>query len=791
MHRLPIALKVLIAPVIIIIMMIGVMLGYDLALRKQQNAVLQVVGGSLVLSNTTTKLLLTVAELQSEMLRYAQLSQRVQPGDNILHDLRQSIIGRYEAAEQLFQQLKLTSGPGESDVISNISDFLIIYRGVGVRILDGTSAGTMTVSTLMAHYQQLQSYIVELATRSLESAQATQAEMADLVNKIGRYLLIGSIVIVGASIMLTLSVGRAISKPITNMSSALTAIAKGDFSVPIPGLQRKDEIGMMAHAVAVFAMVSKDLRDRERSLLEAREQAESANRTKSAFLASMSHELRTPLNAIIGVTEMLQEDARDLNRADEIEPLDRVVRAARHLLTLINDILDLSKIEAGRMELHIEPFELGPLINDVVKTIESMAAKNNNKVTVNCDPAVGRLRTDQVRVRQAMLNLASNAVKFTENGTVSITALSEQRNGVDWVAIAVADTGIGMTPEQVAKLFQEFSQVDTSSTRRYGGTGLGLAISRRFCQMMGGDIDVKSTSGAGSVFTIHLPRNVEAPENAAPDAVVPRVSTPSASRGESPLILVVDDDPTMREVIVRFLEREGFAIAEAHGGQQALRLARDLRPAAITLDIIMPDLDGWTVLAALKGDPELAGIPVILMTIVDEKSRGFSLGAAEYLVKPVDRDKLTAVLRKICGGTEGCVLLIDDNELDRRQMRVAIERDGWQVLEGENGQVGITLMQTVRPAAIILDLVMPAMDGFQFLEEVRRRNDWHDIPIVVVTAKELTAQDRARLRGGVERIIAKAEPRETLSALRDALKDCVAGAHVNGGGLNENLIRGG
>src|SRR5262245_30548373 len=388
------------------------------------------------------------------------------------------------------------------------------------------------------------------------------------------------------------------------------------------------------------------------------QQLEVASKHKSQFLASMSHELRTPLNAIIGVTEMLLEDARDFKRDDELEPLDRVLRAARHLLALINDILDLSKIEAGRMELHLESFSLVPTIEDVAKTVEPMATNNANRMVIDCAPDLGTIHADQTRFRQALLNLASNANKFTENGTVTIAARAQQLDGREWITIAVTDTGIGMTEEQMGRLFQEFSQADASTSRKYGGTGLGLAISRHFCRLMGGDITVESKPGEGSTFMIRLPRIVQSVEPLMPQGESEARAAPIhpiAEEAEEPLILVVDDDATVRELVVRHLERAGFAAVAARGGHEGLRLVRELRPAAVTLDIMMPDLDGWTVLAAIKGDPELAGIPVVLMSIVDQKN-GYALGAADYLVKPVDRAKLVETLRNICGATAGLVL---------------------------------------------------------------------------------------------------------------------------------------
>jgi adenylate cyclase len=504
-----------------------------------------------------------------------------------------------------------------------------------------------------------------------------------------------------------------------------------------------------------------------------RELAE-ASQHKSQFLANMSHELRTPLNAIIGVSEMLREDAEAAKQ--ETEPLDRVLGAGRHLLALINDILDLSKIEAGRMELQLESFALAPLIANVVKTIEPLAAKNANQLTVHCGPEIGTLHADQMRLRQALLNLMSNANKFTDHGTITIDTRQREEEGRDWITIAVADTGIGMTAEQMGKLFQEFSQADASTTRKYGGTGLGLAISKRFCQMMGGDITVESAPGRGSTFTIRLPRMVQSDEALVTEtrgAARAQPARPIAGEADGPLILIVDDDATVRELVERHLERSGFTVVTASGGREGLRLVRELRPAAVTLDILMPDLDGWTVLAAIKGDPVLSGTPVVLMSIVDQKNRGYALGAADYLVKPVDRAKLVETLTGICGATAGRVLLVDDDEVVRRSVCQALEPIGWKVTEAENGQAAVESLTATRPDVIILDLMMPKMDGFEFLDELRGQPDRQDIPVVVITAKDLTDEDRNRLNGGVERIIQKSDRDEMLRQLSREIIKCV------------------
>jgi len=538
----------------------------------------------------------------------------------------------------------------------------------------------------------------------------------------------------------------------------------------LPGPFAEDIVELLRTFAAQSALAIQNAR-LYRDVAEKGRQLEVANQLKSQFLANMSHELRTPLNAIIGITEMLHEDAQELTRADEIEPLERVLRAARHLLALINDILDLSKIEAGRIELHVESFAIRPLVDDVASTLSTLAARNRNRVVVDCPSDIGTLRADQTRVRQALLNLASNAAKFTEDGTIALRVRRITEEGRAWLTMIVSDTGIGLTREQIGRLFQEFVQADASTTRKYGGTGLGLAISRRFCQMMGGDIVVESELARGSTFTIRLPADAVA--GAAPRTHELPVAQAAARAGANATILVVDDDATVRDLLSRHLVREGFAAVTASGGFEALRLARQLQPAAITLDVMMPDMDGWTVLAAIKGDPELADIPVILVTIVDEKNRGYALGATEYMVKPIDRDRLVAVLRRISGAMDRRALLVDDDEVMRRGIRVALEQDGWKIVEAENGRVALARLAEAVPDVVVLDLMMPEMDGFEFVDAIRQRAQWRDVPILVVTAKDLTADDRARLTVGVERVLEKRGRDEMLATVTLALGDIV------------------
>jgi signal transduction histidine kinase/DNA-binding response OmpR family regulator/HAMP domain-containing protein len=498
---------------------------------------------------------------------------------------------------------------------------------------------------------------------------------------------------------------------------------------------------------------------------------EIASQHKSQFLANMSHELRTPLNAIIGYSEMLQEEAEELGQADFLPDIQKINAAGKHLLALINDILDLSKIEAGKMDLFLETFDIAPMLRDVVITITPLVEENANTLAVHYAADLGAMRADLTKVRQALFNLLSNACKFTERGTVTLAATREAEEGVDWLTFRVSDTGIGMTPEQRGKLFQTFTQADASTTRQYGGTGLGLAITRHFCHMMGGDISVESALGQGSTFTIRLPTEVTDPK-AAP-ALQAETATASVLPRGVPTVLVIDDDPTVHDLMQRFLSKEGLRVVAAASGAEGLRLAKALRPTAITLDVLMPGMDGWTVLTGLKGDAGLADIPVIMLTIVDDKRMGYALGVADYLTKPIDWERLTAILRQYpCTHPPCPVLVVEDDAAMRDILRRVLEKAGWAVTEATNGREALERVAANRPELILLDLMMPEMDGFTFVEALRQQEAWRSIPVVVVTAKDLTPDDCQRLTGSVEQILQKgAYSREEL--LRE-VRDLVA-----------------
>ena len=486
-----------------------------------------------------------------------------------------------------------------------------------------------------------------------------------------------------------------------------------------------------------------------RELAVASEQATEANRAKSTFLAQMSHELRTPLNAIIGYSEMLQEDAAD---PSQVEDLERIHSAGKHLLALINDVLDISKIEAGKVELCPESFEVEKLVADLATTVRPLLDKNGNTFAVERGGTLGAMHTDLTRLKQCLLNLLSNAAKFTSKGLVRLRAARETVEGRDWLVFAVQDSGIGMTPQEMEKLFQAFTQANASTTRKYGGTGLGLAITRRLCQMMGGDVTVASEPGKGSTFTLRIPAVLgNKPEPAAGAGPATSGAEGDGAADGRNTVLVVDDDPAVRDLLSRFLSKEGFHVVTAAGGEEGLRLARQLRPRAVTLDVMMPLVDGWTVLHALKEDPATSDIPVIMLTIVDDKNLGYALGASDYLSKPVDRAQLLAVLKKYCGTTvAGSALVVEDDPATRDLLRRLLEGDGWTVLEAADGLKALEcLAASPAPSLILLDLMMPEMDGFEFLAEMRQHPEWKAIPVVVLTAKDLTPEDRLFLNGSL------------------------------------------
>lgn len=556
-------------------------------------------------------------------------------------------------------------------------------------------------------------------------------------------------------------------------TDTMTAEQVSEFNSPriVKVARRADEPGQLARA---FQHMAREVATREQTLSQAVEQrtaqlaesmkmaqqakaqAEEANATKSKFLANMSHELRTPLNAIIGYSEILVEEITDLKVPSLIPDVQKIHGAGKHLLGLINNILDLSKVEAGKVELFLETFAIAPLMQEITDTLHPLLTKNHNTLVVNCPDDIGSMRSDVTKLRQSLFNLLSNASKFTENGTVTLTV---ERREPDWITFSVSDTGIGMTPEQQANLFQAFTQADASTTRKYGGTGLGLVITQQFCKLLGGEIQVESEAGRGTTFTMRLPEQLQSPESDRP--TLQTSSSMNVQRevnGTGSTILVIDDDPAVHDLMQRFLGREGYRVMAALGGQEGVRLAKQQMPDVILLDIRMPHMNGWEVLSLLKSDPELSRIPVMIVTIEDDQALGSALGAVDYLLKPVDYDRLLTLLQPYRTQSSSCsVLVVEDNTENREMITRQVTKAGWRVLEAENGRKALEVMQTEQPGVILLDLMMPEMDGFTFIRELRQHPQWRSLPVIVLTAKDLTLEERQWLGEQTQQIYSKGE----------------------------------
>ncbi|TXN01295.1 response regulator [Methylobacterium sp. WL64] len=552
--------------------------------------------------------------------------------------------------------------------------------------------------------------------------------------------------------------------------------------VGFAGAPMRDAEGALIGAVVVVSDI--DARKRsEHVLAAAKDAAEEANRAKSEFLANMSHELRTPLSAVIGYSEMLQEEMEDAGQADLLPDMKKIEANARHLLGLINDVLDLSKIEAERMEVYPESIDVAATVRDVAATVEALVEKKGNALVLDIADGLGGAYTDATKLRQCLINLLSNAAKFTEGGEITLSARRQTDAEGDRLVFAVADTGIGMSEEQASRLFKRFSQADASTTRRFGGTGLGLAITRAFAHMLGGDIAVESRQGEGTTFTLTLLASVAEGEERQAQARSPRAPQPSAESIAGSEVLVIDDDQATRDLLARFLAKEGFHVATAADGMAGLEQARTRRPRAILLDVTMPRMDGWAVLRTLRADPELGDLPVIMVTVLDEQNLAFSLGATDYLQKPVDWVQLKEAMERFRPKAhDGPVLVVDDDGDLRALMASQLTRDGWQVVTAADGRAGLAAVGEHRPRLILLDLMMPELDGFGFLRLLRTRPEWYDIPVVVLTAKDVTADDFRQLAGQADRVVQKAGLSfSDLSALLTTLYGADPAEHQHGG----------
>ncbi|HEX9475935.1 MAG TPA: response regulator [Candidatus Dormibacteraeota bacterium] len=486
-----------------------------------------------------------------------------------------------------------------------------------------------------------------------------------------------------------------------------------------------------------------ELFDRSQELQILNRELQAANKAKSVFLASMSHELRTPLNAILGFSELLIDDNADHFRPQARKQfLEQIHSSGEHLLGLINDILDLSKVEAGQMQLRYSTVPVAAAVGEAVAITEPMAAKK--QISIHADSTgAGDLVVDTGKLKQMLLNLLTNAIKFThDGGTVTVTATRLPRS----VEIAVADTGIGIAEADRGRIFREFQQLESDIDRPQQGTGLGLALTRRFALLHGGDVRFESEVGKGSVFTISLP--------------LPAVDAKPAAGAERPLILVVEDNPIAARLVTHIVERGGFRAEVATTGSEALRKAQELRPVAITLDILLPEIDGWEVLARLKHDQATSQIPVVVVSLVDNPDLGIALGALDYFVKPVRAADLLARLKspsitRTSGRDAIHVLVVDDEAANRDMLVGVLEPAGFRVIAASGGEEGIRLARDGHPDVVLLDLMMPDVTGFDVVEALRSDAATEQIPILVLTAKDLTDADKRQLNGHVSTVLSR------------------------------------
>jgi len=568
-----------------------------------------------------------------------------------------------------------------------------------------------------------------------------------------RTIALVTLLVIVLGIVVTTFLVKVIVRPIKQLAAATRRIAEGELGFKVE-VASEDEIGDLASS---FNRMAQALREREmdnarlfRELEETNRRLEAASRHKSEFLANMSHELRTPLNAVIGFSEiLLDESVGELTPEERREFLGNILNSGRHLLRLINDILDLSKVEAGRMELHPERFSVVETLEGVLNTVRPLAARKRIGVEVALDPTLPTLVADPGKVKQILYNLLSNAIKFTpENGQIGVRVSRDRGE----VCFAVWDTGIGIAPEDQTRIFEEFYQVEATTARQYEGTGLGLTLAKKFVELSGGRIWVESEPGKGSTFTFTLPLGDQ--------AAVSLEERPGPEEDGRPLVLVVEDDPRTLDLLRFSLSKEGFRVEEALDGEEALAKARALQPFLITLDILLPKKDGWEVLRELKEDGATRDIPVVIVSIVDEPRRGFSLGAADYILKPFDREDLLRRLGRYSfttkvHGRPVKVLIVDDDPLAVEMLAGMLKPAGFGILKAFDGRQGIELAMEHRPDLIVLDLLMPDVSGFEVVQRLKADPRTKEIPVFVVTVKDLTPEDKQRLNSLVAAVMPK------------------------------------
>ena len=566
-----------------------------------------------------------------------------------------------------------------------------------------------------------------------------------------------TIALFGLCLGMALVVARWLSamtfRPIDRLVATMQTITEsGDYSTRLPPEPDPDFETIASSFNAMLGKVevsSAALTGTAEELRAARDDADKANLAKSQFLANMSHELRTPLNAIIGYTEVLKEELEEAELTQSIDDVQWIYSSAQQLLVLINGILDLSKIEAGRMDVEVHEFDVAGLLHEVAAMLGPLATQKNNRLHLQIDPSVGMMRTDSAKLRQCLLNLGSNACKFTENGHVFILARAV---GEDLV-FTVSDTGIGMTPQQLDQLFHPFTQADATTTRRYGGTGLGLTITWRFAQMLEGDVDVESSPGEGSTFTLRVATSLGKGAHQADRAREPVQL--DVKKGERPLALIVDDEPSAVQLLARMAEQAGFDVISANDGEQCLALARQCEPDVILLDIAMPRLNGWQVLEQLEQDSALKTIPTVVVTVDDSQRRAFEAGASDHFLKPVSRSELNEVFSQYADRSEGKVLIVEDDTATARLYERGIAQMGFETDIASNGTDALFRLRQEAFGFVVTDLRMPMGSGFDLIEAIGEFPEDSRPRVIVVTGKQLDEEEADRLEGKVVQLLRK------------------------------------
>jgi Signal transduction histidine kinase len=510
--------------------------------------------------------------------------------------------------------------------------------------------------------------------------------------------------------------------------------------------------------------LSLEIARRNEELNSKNEELEKAYRVKSDFLSSMSHELRTPLNSIIGFSAVLLGPTGDPVTPDQRMALGKVLKNGQHLLQLINDILDLSKLESGRMSLSIESDDAASVVSSCSMIVEQLIKQKGLQLTQDIQPNLPTLVTDIVKIRQIIVNLLSNAAKFTEKGEINIRV--RENNGL--ISFAVKDSGIGIEKKNFNLVFEEFQQVDNSSTRKYKGTGLGLPIARKLARLLGGDLMVDSEYGKGSTFTLTIPPSQPQQSQGGPQKIVPKKPeiTPQpavdrpAPRGpavpsKGVQILCIDDDPDVIEILRKYLVPEGYSVVGALSGDEGIEMAAKTKPALITLDIMMPKKDGWQVLRELKSNNATKDIPVVIHSVVDNKPLAVSLGAADVITKPTEPKRLLSLVKQYCQTTDQFILIVDDHEDFALAFKALLSQDGFNVKVATGGREALDVLKSSTPALILLDLVMPGMDGFEVVQQLQENEQWRRIPVVILSGKELTEEDQQRLDTHIAQFLKK------------------------------------